>query len=309
MTILISASSFGQVSDEPLELLKNKGILVIDNPYGRKLSEDEIITLAKGCDGIIAGVEPITARVMEALPMLRCISRVGTGTDNVDVQFAKQKGIVVVNTPDAPARSVAEFTLAVTLSLMRKIPQADSALRHRSWGKYTGTLVLDKIVGVIGLGRIGKLVAELFRGIGNPVIGYGRSVDEKWAASHNVQVCDLDTLLQTADIITLHIPLSANKKPVIAAREFELIKSGAYLVNVARGGVVDELVLYKALTTGKLSGAAVDVFTEEPYTGPLSDLENTVLTPHIGSSTREGRLRMEYEAANNLITTLENWPK
>jgi D-3-phosphoglycerate dehydrogenase len=135
MKVLTSPSSFGQVGNEPLDILKENGFDVINNPFGRKLSEDEVINLADGCIGIVAGVEPLTARVMDALPDLKCISRVGIGMDSVDLEHAKQKGIIVVNTPNGPTRSVAELTLAMVFALLRRIPQADTALKNRQWKK------------------------------------------------------------------------------------------------------------------------------------------------------------------------------
>ncbi|SEO46085.1 phosphoglycerate dehydrogenase [Mucilaginibacter sp. OK283] len=302
--ILTSPSSFGQVGPEPVDLLVKSGYEVINNPYGRKLTEDEVIELAKDCIGIVAGVEPLTPRVMDSLPLLKCISRVGIGMDSVDLKYAAQKGIVVTNTPNGPTRSVAELTLAMTFALLRKIPQADADLKNRVWKKQTGNLIFNKVIGVVGLGRIGRLVSELFRGIGNPVIGYDPYSDPVWAEKTGVKLVDFETILKSADIITLHVPGNEDKSPVIGTKELELVKSSAMLINISRGGIVDEDALYNALTTKKLTSAAIDVFTEEPYAGPLCDLENVVLTPHLGSYAEEGKLLMEIDAVNNLIEAL-----
>jgi len=277
---------------------------VINNPYKRKLTEDEVIELAKDCVGIVAGVESLTARVMAALPQLKVISRVGIGMDNVDLDYAKQKGIIVENTPDGPTRAVAELTLGMTLSLLRRIPQADAALKNKQWIKQTGNLILDKKIGVIGLGRIGRLVAKLFRGIGNPVIGFDPYSDAEWAADTGVELSDFETVLKTSDIITVHVPGNADKSPVIGAAQLALVKPTAMLVNISRGGIVDEDALYKALTSGKLAAAAIDVFVHEPYTGPFTELDNVVLTPHIGSYAEEGKLLMEIAAVNNFIKSV-----
>lgn len=301
MKVLTSPSSFGQVGKAPFELLTESGFEIINNPYGRKLTEDEVIELAKDCVGIVAGVEPLTARVMDALPQLKVISRVGIGMDSVDLEYAKQKGIIVNNTPDGPTRAVAELTLGMTLSLLRRIPQADAALKNKEWKKQTGNLILDKKIGVIGLGRIGKLVSTLFRGIGNPVIGFDPYADAEWAAKNGVELADLETILKSADIITLHVPGNADKSPVIGAEQLKLIKPTALLINISRGGIVAEDALFEALSTGKLGGAAIDVFDQEPYAGPLTELDNVVLTPHIGSYAEEGKLLMEIEAVKNLI--------
>jgi D-3-phosphoglycerate dehydrogenase len=304
MKILTSPSSIGQVSTQPFDLLIANGFEIINNPYGRKLTEDEVIELAKDCIGIVAGVEPLTARVMDALPNLKCISRVGVGMDNVDLEYAKQKGLVVVNTPDGPTRGVAELTLAMTLSLLRKIPQADTALKNKQWKKQIGNLIFEKQIGIIGLGRIGRMVAELFRGIGNPVMGYDLFPDKEWALKNKVEIKSFDEVLSQSNIVTLHIPGNKDKTPVISTEEISKMQKGSFLINISRGGVVDEDALYEALISGQLSGAAVDVFTTEPYSGRLCDLDNIVLTPHLGSYASEGKLQMEIDAVQNLINAL-----
>lgn len=304
MKILTSPSSFGQVGPEPFDLLTQNGYEYINNPYGRKLTEDEVIELAKDCVGIVAGVEPLTARVMDALTELKVISRVGIGMDSVDLNYAKEKGIIVTNTPDGPTRAVAELTLAMTLSLLRKIPQADAALKNKEWKKQTGNLIFNKIIGVVGLGRIGRLVSELFRGIGNPVIGFDPYADTAWAAKNGVTLADFETVLKTADIVTLHVPGNADGSPVVGKVEIEMLKKSAFLINISRGGIVDEEALYESLAAKNIAGAAVDVFVEEPYSGPLTELDNIVLTPHLGSYAEEGKLLMEIDAVRNLLAAL-----
>lgn len=303
--ILTSPSSMGQVGSEPFDILEENGYTVINNPYGRKLKANEVIELAKDCVGIVAGVEPLNKEVLDALPNLKCISRVGVGMDSVDIEHAKSKGISVVNTPDGPTRGVAELTLALTMSLLRKVPQAHMALRNKKWEKQIGNLVLNKTIGIIGLGRIGKMTAELFKGIGNPVIGYDLFPDNNWASKKGVELLSFDETLAKADIITLHVPGNSDKSAVIGADEINKMKDGAFLINVSRGGVVDETALYDSLTNGKLTAAAIDVFSEEPYFGNLCTLENVVLTPHLGSYAKEGKLQMEIDAVKNIIVELE----
>jgi len=295
----------GQVGSEPFDLLKEHGYEVLNNPYGRRLTEDEVIDLASDCIGIVAGVEPLTSRVMDALPNLKCISRVGVGMDSVDIDYANKKGITVVNTPNGPTRGVAELTLALSLSLLRKVPQAHMDLKSRKWKKQIGNLIINKTIGIVGLGRIGKMTAELFRGLGNPVIGFDIYPDEAWAKKTGVKYFNLEETLSNADIVTLHVPGNNDKTPMIGEKEINQMKNGAFLINVSRGGVVDEDVLYEALTNGKLTGAAVDVFSDEPYDGKLCDLENIILTPHLGSYAKEGKLQMEIDAVNNLISELK----
>ena len=303
-SILTSPSSFGQINNEPFDILKNNGFEIINNPYGRKLTEDEVIELARGSIGIVAGVEPITARVIDALSELKCISRVGVGMDSVDLEYAKSKGIIVVNTPNGPTRAVAEFSLSLTLSLLRKIPQADKDLKNKVWKKQTGNLLFEKQIGIIGLGKIGRMVAELFKSLGNPVMGYDLYPDEIWAKEKGVELKSFNEVISSSDILNLHLSGSFPDKPLLGKDEINKMKKTAFLINLARGGVVDEEALYDSLKNKRLAGAAIDVFMEEPYSGPLCNLENVILTPHIGSYASEGKLNMEIEAVNNLINIL-----
>lgn len=299
--VLTSPSSFGQCGSEPFDLLARHGFEVINNPFGRKLTEDEVIEIASDCVGIVAGVEPLTARVIDALSNLKCISRVGVGMDNVDIAYAKTKGIAVVNTPDGPTLPVAELTLAMTMALLRKIPQAHHNLKNGVWKKEIGNLLYGKTVGVIGLGRIGRKVATIFRALGNQVIGYDLVPDEDWSNQNSVTISSMEKVLKEADIITLHIPGNADKSPVLSKNELDMIKPSAILINIARGGVVDEEALYESLKKLEIGGAALDVYAKEPYDGRLIELDNIIFTPHLGSYAAEAKLQMEIDAVKNLI--------
>lgn len=305
MRILASPSSIGQIASTPFDLLEKHGYDIVKNPYGRKLTEEETIELAKDCVGIIAGVENLNAKVIDALPNLKCISRVGVGMDSVDIPHAESKGIKILNTPNGPTRAVAELTLGLTMSLLRKIPNAHYDLRNKLWKKQTGNLLFEKKVGILGLGRIGRMTAEMFRALGNPVAGHDLYPNEEWAKEHGVEVLNLKELLTSSDIITIHVPGKKDGSAVITKAELDLLKDDAFLVNVSRGGVIDEDDLYDVLTSGKLSAVALDVFNQEPYAGRLCDVENIVLTPHIGSYAKEGKLKMEVDAAQNLINALK----
>lgn len=304
--ILASPSSIGQISTTPLDLLKNAGYEVVVNPYGRKLTDSEVIDLGKDCVGIVAGVENLDSSVIKKLPKLKCISRVGVGMDNIDIPFAESQGIKIHNTPNGPTRAVAELTLGLTLSLLRKIPLAHYNIKNGIWKKETGSLLLEKKVGIIGLGRIGRLTAELFRSLGNPVCGFDIFPDQNWANKNDIELLNLESLLKCSDIITIHVPGVAHGKPIITDEEIKLLKTGALVINVSRGGVVDEHALHLALKSGKISGAALDVFEKEPYEGDFQLLDNVILTPHIGSYAKEGKLQMEIDAVKNLIKSLSN---
>lgn len=305
MKILISPSSFGEISELPIKKLHENGFVTVLNPFGRKLTESEVVELAKDCVGIVAGLEPLNSNVIDKLPILRCISRVGVGMDNVDVDYANSKQIKVVNTPNGPTRAVAELTIGMVFSLLRRIPQSDCNMKKQIWKKETGNLLYEKTIGIIGLGRIGRMVAEMFRALGNPVIGYDIYPDKKWAEKNNVELCDFKEVLEQSDILTLHVPGLNNKKPIIAKKELERCKKSSIIINITRGGVIDEYALYDALITGKIKAAAIDVFEEEPYFGPLTTLDNVILTPHIGSYASEGKLKMEIDSVENLINALK----
>jgi D-3-phosphoglycerate dehydrogenase len=224
--------------------------------------------------------------------------------ENVDVEYAQKKGIIVTNTPDGPTRAVAELTLAMTLALLRRIPQADTNMKKGVWEKETGNLLTGKTIGVVGLGRIGKNVAQIFKSLGNPVIGYDPVVDNEWVKKYEVPIVPFNAIFKKADIITLHIPGSRDKKPVVTEEIIASIKPGSFFINISRGDVVDEQALAQALRTKTIAGAAIDVFLQEPYNGPLINLNNVVLTPHIGSYAKESKFRMEIDAVNNLINAL-----
>ncbi len=302
MKVLLSPSSFGECGSDPIDLLKQNHIEIVDNPYKRKLTEDEVIELAKGCIGIVAGVEPLNKKVMDSLPELKCISRVGVGMDSVDLEYAAQKGIKVVNTPDGPTRPVAELTLALAFDLLRRVSAADRNIRSGKWKKQVGFLLEGKKIGIIGLGRIGKMTAGFFRALGNEVIGFDPYKDENWSSVSGVKYVELEELLKEADIVTIHVPGNKDKSPVISAKELSLMKSSAMIINVSRGGVVDEEALYNSLKEGKIAAAGIDVFSQEPYSGKLIELDNVVLTPHLGSYAEEAKLKMETDAVKNFLS-------
>lgn len=301
--IAVTTSSFGQGDPYPLELLEKNQLSVIFNKQGRTLKPEEIPRLLNGCLGVIAGTEVYDKEVLGKLKGLRVISRCGTGTDNVDLDACKTRGIKVFNTPDAATRAVAELVIGLTLNLLREINVMDQEIRRNVWQKRMGRLLMDKEVGIVGLGRIGKEVAKLFSALGAKVFYYDpvEAQSDFSCATKN----ELKDLLTHCDIVSLHVPFTTENSRCIGKKEFSLMKESALLVNCSRGGVVDEAALYAALKSGKLGGAAIDVFESEPYQGPLRELKNVILTPHIGSYAKETRLKMELAAVDNLIQGLK----
>lgn len=301
--VLIAPSSFGECGGEPLKLLTDAGFSYAMNPFGRKLSEEELIALAANCKGIIAGVEIYSGRVLDQCPRLKCISRCGVGLDSVDLEEARAREIGVLITPDAPTDAVAELTVGLILTVLRQITLADSSVKGGGWSKYIGSLLRGKTVGVVGYGRIGQRVVQLLESFGTSFLVYDPAIHV--ADTHrNIQSVPLRQLLQESDIVSLHLSWDKGRPYLIGWEELDVMKMGSYLINLARGGVVDEKALYEKLKSKHLSGAALDVFEQEPYAGDLATLDNVVLTPHMGSYAKEARLRMETEAVENLIRYL-----
>ena len=267
----------------------------------KRKAEDEAIAVLQGCVGVAAGTEPLTARVMDAVPGLRVISRCGVGMDSVDLEAAAARNIQVRNTPEGPTRAVVELTLGCALDLMRRVTQMDRDVRNGVWKKRMGNLLQGKNLGIIGFGRIGRAVAEVFAFMGCRVSFYDPFVTGDQGA---FQRRETDDLLAWADIITLHCAKPADGSQVLDASRVASMKQGAWLINAARGGLVDEEALAEALRSGRLSGAALDVFAKEPYAGPLAELPTAVLTPHIGSYARESRVQMEMDTIRNLLDAL-----
>ncbi|MFO7580877.1 phosphoglycerate dehydrogenase [Nitrosomonas halophila] len=297
--IVISTSSFDLDSNPALQRLRAQEIHLTSNPHGRKLTEDEILALL-GNDtvALLAGVEPLTERVLTAAAgSLRVIARCGTGLDNVDLATASRLNIKVLNTPAAPAQAVAELTLGLILSSLRHICQTDRLIRQGEWPRTQGRLLAGKTVGIIGCGHIGQRVARLCLAFDAHVIAHDPYPQQM---PEGVTAASLETLLQQADLVSLHLPYSAQVHHLLNAHTIARMKPGAILVNTARGGLIDEHALHNALQTGHLGAAALDCFEQEPYAGPLCASERMILSSHIGSLAREARQRMELEAAENL---------
>jgi D-3-phosphoglycerate dehydrogenase len=301
--VLISTSSFGAADASPLARLEQEGIEVALNPYGRVMTEDEVATLVADVDGLIAGTEPLSDRVLAQAQRLRVISRVGVGLERIDLEAAERRGVRVFTTPDALTDAVAELTVGAMLTLLRGIHEMSAKLHAGHWEKQMGQLLRGKTVGIVGLGRIGKAVALLLEPFGVRRIARDAEPDEEWAAANGVELMSLRQLLGEAEIVTVH---ASGRESLIGADELALLRPGAFVLNAARGGLVDEEALHAALVSGRLAGCYLDTFEREPYDGALRDLPHALLTPHIGSYAREARARMELEAVHNLLLGFED---
>jgi len=302
--VAIGPSSFAATEKKPLEILEKAGIEVIANPFGRRLTEAEIINHLKGVDALIAGLEPLNRRVLTSFPQLRAIARVGIGLDNVDLEAAEEMDIKVSNTPDEPAQAVAEMTLAALLALCRGLVPANTAMHAGRWQKAVGTGLIGTRVLLIGYGRIGRCVGELLRNFGAEVLVTDPFLSDRRNGAGERLVA-LNEGLSEASVVSLH---ASGNEVILGENEFRKMRDGVIILNGARGELVDEDALIKALETGKVSSAWFDVFRQEPYAGRLCDFEQVLLTPHISTYTRQCRLNMEMAAVKNLLRDLEITP-
>ena len=303
MKVQITTSSFDLNNFVESELLASAKIEIALNPMKSRLTESQVTELLnEDVVGMIAGLEPLNGNVLRSAKTLKVIVRCGTGLDSVDLDVARELGIEVYNTPNAPARAVAELTIGHMLNALRHISATDRSLREGSWTPTMGSLLGTKKVGLIGFGRIGKMVSELLLAFGASVQAFDPIVS---STNSQVEMCDLQTLLASSDIISLHVPYSTATHHLINAKALSLMKPLAILVNISRGGLIDEDALFNSLTSNRIAGAALDCFEIEPYTGPLRTLPNVCSTSHMGSYARETRDQMEIEASTALVAGLK----
>jgi len=301
--VAVSTSSFGRYDASPLEMLREAGFEVRLNPHGRRLTPEESCQFHRSVIGLIAGTEQLNREVLAASE-LRMISRCGVGMDGVDLDAAAEMGITVTRTADSHVDAVAELALAGILDVLRRLSAADRDARAGRWHKPMGRLLRDKTVGIVGLGAVGRRLVELLAPFSVTVLAVDPREDASFAATHSVTYGSLDAVVQRADILSLHLDYTPAVHHLMNTDRIQAMKPGGILVNAARGGLVDEEALAAALESGHLSGAFLDTFEREPYDGPLTSLDNVVLTPHIGSYAVEGRVAMETDAARNLIRGL-----
>ncbi len=254
----------------------------------------------------------VTADILSAAHKLQIIGRAGVGVDNIDVAAATQKGVVVVNSPDGNTLAAAELTVGLLLALARKIPQGDATMRAGKWDrkKFVGTEICGKTVGIVGLGRIGSAVAQRLKGFEVELIAYNPYVPEEATRRIGVEPVSLDDLLRRSDFITIHTPLNNETRGLIGAAQFAMMKDGVRIINVARGGIVEEQALADALNSGKVGGFAFDVFSKEPPEpdNPLLNLPNSVITPHLGASSEEAQIKVAVDVAEQIADVLQGRP-
>lgn len=263
----------------------------VEEFYGH--SPEEIIGKIPGYDALIVRSGTKATREIIEAGDLKIIGRAGVGLDNIDLEAAKEKGIEVVNSPEASTIAVTELVMGSIIALLRNIHHADRSMREGKWerSRFTGNELYGKTLGIVGFGRIGREVGIRARAFGMDIIAYDPNITAEDAREFNAECAELDELLRKSDVVTLHIPLIESTRNLIDERKIGLMKDSAVIVNISRGGVIDENALYNALKEGKIGGAVLDVFENEPPEGsPLTGLENVVLMPHLGASTDEAQI-------------------
>ena len=303
--ILTTPRSYGKDMPELFAQLEAAGYEVVRNTTGGILEKDAMKEMLADCVGVIVGVDPMDAEVLASAPKLRAIAKYGVGVDNIDMDYCKEHGIKVSRTVGANSEAVADYAMALMLAVARKVPEIDRKCRKLNWGKITTRDVSHATLGLFGLGAIGRHVAERAQGFGMKVIAYDPSWPEEFAREHGIERADAETIFKNADFISLHLPLMPDTEGFVGEKELGWMKKDAILINTARGGLVDEKALLKALKEGRIYGAGLDAFAHEP---PEDDdwfeLDNVVLGSHCAASTRGATQNMGRMATENLLRDL-----
>ena len=294
------------LAKEGVEIFRNAPGIEVD--VMTNLTPDELKGIIKNYDGLaIRSATKVTEEIINAADKLKVIGRAGMGLDNVAAEAASKKGIVVMNTPGGNTITTAEHAIAMMLSLARRIPQATASTKAGKWEKkkFMGSEVSNKTLGIIGIGRVGSIVANRAQGLTMNVIAYDPFISQEAAEKMGISLSPLDEVLQRADFISVHTPLTEETRGLINAASFAKMKDGVFVINCARGGIIDENDLYDALTSGKVAGAALDVFVDEPTTNTkLLSLDNLICTPHLGASTDEAQRNVAIAIAHQIVDYL-----
>lgn len=304
--IFVALSTFCEFDTTPLDRLKASGFPYKVHSSGKRITREELMANATDASVIIAGVEPYDSALLGELKKLECIVRCGVGVDAIDMVAAGEKKITVLNTPDVPTIAVAELALAMYFSLSRNLRVQANSMGQKKWERLEAHLLSGKTIGIIGFGRIGRTIAEFCKPFGVTILACDPFGTKESVSAFGVELVVKDELLHRADIISIHASRSATDALIIDRDDYAKMKKGALLVNLSRGGMIDEIGLAEALQSKQLAGAGLDVFKDEPYRGPLCDLENVILTPHSATMTIETRVAMEAECVDKALRFLAN---
>ncbi len=308
--VLIAPLTLAKLEGRHLQILQDAGFELVFPPRPHQLSEEELLALVPGVSATVAGMEPYTARVFDACPTLRAIARVGVGYDAVDLPTATARGVAVAIAPDTNQEAVAEHTFALILGLTRRLVAKHNSMKAGRWERGILLPVRGTTLGIVGMGRIGKAVAVRGEAFGMRLLAYEPFPDRAFAAAHHVTLVPLEQLLAEADFVSLHLPLTAESRQIINKKTLGLMKKTAFLINTARGGLVNEHDLADALRSGTIAGAGLDVFEREPPAdSPLPAQENVLLTPHEAGTDRKSLQDMALSAAQAVVDISQGkWP-
>jgi len=302
--IYVALSEYCKYDQEARDLLHKSGFKVRENRTGRRLRREETLELLNDADGVLAGLELYDSALLSALPRLRCISRCGVGTDNIDIEAARRHQITILTTEEEVVEPVAQMALAMILALARNFPLHCSEGHAGLWLKHTGYLLSEWTIGLVGFGRIGRAVGRYLQAFGPRLLVSDPNVEVN-ELPDGIRLCDLSVLLSESDLISLHAASRLEEGPLLDQNRIALMKPGSRLVNTARGHLVEEKALYRALKSGHLAGAALDVFETEPYVGPLARLPQVLCTPHVSTLTRASRVAMELRCTESVVKFFE----
>ncbi|RJP65025.1 MAG: hypothetical protein C4532_18380 [Candidatus Abyssobacteria bacterium SURF_17] len=303
--VLVCARTVQALEGAHKDVLKQAGFEIVPSKLDRHLTADELAERLPGMVAVIVGLDEVSQKALDGADILKVISMNGVGLDRIDVEAATDRGIVVTHTPGTNADSVADHTLALILAQARLIPHHDRNVRSGGWTRIAGRELKGRVLGIVGVGHIGKAVALRALAFGMRVQAYDPFPDRAFCSTHGIDVVDLKDILATSDVLSLHCPVTPDTENLINASSIATMKRGAVLINTARGELVDENALIDALASGPLSGAGLDVFTTEPpRESPLWRMEQVVLSPHLGGNTREAVLRTAYQSALNVVAVV-----
>ena len=305
--ILVTPRAFAKSGMEQIERLRKEGWEVHVNETGKSYTKEEFISYAKDVDGIIIGVDLADKEMLDQGPTLKAIAKYGVGVDNIDMEYAQKKGIKVSRTIGSNSLSVAEHAMGLIFTLAKNTYSAVQDVKNGNWNKVYGFELQGKTIGIIGFGNIGKNLARLAQGMNMKVMAYdAMPIDTEYAEKNHIMIAEYEQLLKESDVISVHMPLTAETKDMIDKKAFAIMKSNAIVINAARGGIINEADLYEALMNKRIAGAGFDVFTQEPpKDSPLLKLNNFILTPHTASKTKEADDNTIRMSTANILRDLE----
>lgn len=307
--VLITPRSYGKFNrNELLKMFQKHDIEPTFNPFGRVMKAQEMMTLIKDMDGLILGVDPLTREILEAAPKLKTIAKYGVGIDNIDCDYAKEKGISITRTVHANSEAVADFTMALLMAVARRVVEIDQGCRKEDWSKKEALDIYNKKIGILGLGAIGRAVVKRAKGFDMEIYAYDVIRDISYIQSQNIKFTDIGTIIRECDFITLHMPLTKETKHILHKQNLKYAKKNLIIINTARGGLINEEDVYELLKAKEIYGLGIDAFEHEPpQNSKLLELANVVAGSHTAASSQDAINKMSMMATEHIIADLESF--